>query len=163
MRATSFVYCNVAVDLPRDVYRHWSPYIDWARKVIVAEEADEVILELHWHPDTWKLGCGFMGMHNSDTMEMHFCGHKAPSKITILHEIAHLLAPAKSGHDRKWAASLLALNLRWLPARRALRANRTHAQSYRSFRAVWRNYSGVAAKFTGFPKHSHKVSRTRWK
>lgn len=140
---------------------YWNPYLDWARSVIVTEDADSVILELHWHADTWQLGCDFLGMHNSDTMEMHLCGHKAPSKATILHEIAHLLAPSEAGHGRAWAEILLRINERWLPQRRALRANRAHAYSYRSFASVWRKHSGESLPFRGFPHHTDRRSRYR--
>jgi hypothetical protein len=155
------VYCNVSVDIPPNVLSYWNPYIEWARSVIVTEDADNVILELHWHADTWQLGCGFLGMHNSDTMELHLCGHKGPSKATILHEIAHLLAPVESGHGRDWAETLLRINERWLPRRRALRANRAHAYSYRSFASVWRRHSGESLPFRGFPRHTDRSSRDR--
>lgn len=155
------VFCNVSIDMPPSARAHWNPYIDWASKVITEEDANEVILELHWHADTWQFACGFLGMHNSDTMELHLCGHKAPSKITILHEIAHVIAPSGSGHDRTWAATLLRLNQKWLPARRALRANRAHAFSYRSFAAVWRAKSGESLVFRGFPRHTDGETRKR--
>jgi hypothetical protein len=159
------IYCNVSLDMPTVARAYWKPYIGWASKVITDEGADQVILELHWHADTWQYGCGFLGMHNSDTMELHLCGNKAPSKVTILHEIAHVIAPDGVGHDRTWAAALLRLNQRWLPARRALRANRAHAYSYRSFASVWRAQSGESLVFRGFPRHTDGKSgkRSRFK
>lgn len=155
------IYCNVSLDMPPSARAYWNPYIDWAGKIITKVGAHEVILELHWHADTWQFGCGFLGMHNSNTMELHLCGNRAPSKITILHEIAHVIAPDGVGHDRNWAATLLQLNKSWLPARRALRANRAHAYSYRSFASVWRAHSGEALVFRGFPHHTDEKSRER--
>jgi hypothetical protein len=153
------IYCNVSTEMPREVWRRWEPYIDWARMVMVNEGVNDKIIELHWHEVGWLRGCSFLGL--CDENELYLCPHRAPSKITILHEIAHALTP-DLGHGDTWAAELLRLNNWWLTPRRALRANRSHAYSYRSFRRIWRRHSGERLIFRGFPHHTDAATRTRW-
>lgn len=157
MSSRDSVYCNTNV--PPEVWKRWRRTVDWVRHVMATENTSCQIIELHWHPDLWRLGCNFMGMCNTDVSEIHLCGHKAPSKATVLHEIAHDLSG--DGHGRGWAEQLLTLNRRWLPQRLAIRSNRSHARTYRSVGALWRKVSGEHILFTGSPGHSDVKSVER--
>jgi hypothetical protein len=152
MRAISFMYVNVPVSMPKEESRRWQPLLDWTERVIKVEGTDDVIVELHWHPENpWA--CDIRGLALYEDMAIVLCG--TPSQTTVLHELAHF--ETQDGHSVTWATRLMQLHHRWLSPRRALRADRSVAYRYPDGRKVYRTRYGITLPLRGGGKRARAV------
>jgi hypothetical protein len=153
------MYVNVPIAMPKEEYNRWEPILNWARRVIATEGTDDVIIEMHWHPENpWA--CGIRGVALYDYMAIALCG--TPCQRTLLHELAHF--ETQDGHSVAWATRLMQLHHRWLPARRAVRADRSVAYRYPDGRKVYRKSYGVTLPLRGGGKSAYAVvARQRWR
>jgi hypothetical protein len=146
------MYVNVPISMPKQDSERWKPLLAWAERVIKTEETDDVIVELHWHPENpWA--CEIRGVALYEHMAIALCG--TPCQRTILHELAHF--ETQDGHSVAWARRLMQLHHRWLPPRRALRADRSIAFNYPDGRKVYRAKYGVTLPVRGGGKRAASV------
>ena len=146
------MYVNVPIPMPKEEYRRWQPLLDWAERVIKEEGTDDVIVELHWHPENpWA--CEIRGVALYEHMAIALCG--TPCRRTILHELAHF--ETQDGHSVAWARRLTQLHHRWLPQRRAIRADRSVAFNYPDGRRAYRAKYGVTLPIRGGGKRAASV------
>jgi len=146
------MYVNVPISMPKQEFARWKPLLDWAERVIKSEDVDDVIVELHWHPENpWA--CGIWGKALYEHMAVVLCGR--PSRTTLLHELAHF--ETQDGHSVAWARRLMQLHHRWLPPRRAIRSDRSIAFSYPDAREVYRERYGKTLPVRGGGKPATSV------
>jgi hypothetical protein len=146
------MYVNVPISMPKEEYRRWQPLLDWAERVIKEEGTDDVIVELHWHPENpWA--CGAWGKALYDFSAVVLCG--TPRRTILLHELAHF--ETQDGHSVAWATRLMQLHHRWLPPRRAIRADRSVAFNYPDGRRAYRAKYGVTLPIRGGGKRAASV------
>ena len=155
-RKSSEMYVNVTIGMPDDILRRWNSLTSWGERVLQAEGADDLNVTLHWHPENpWA--CGVVGRAHYDFAELELCG--TPSYATFLHELAH--HETQDGHSVRWASRLMELHARWLPKRRALRADRSVAFYYPFGRRAYQLRYGVKLPRTGGGRDSKAVRKRK--
>lgn len=134
----------VPPDKPAADTARWQPILRYLQRVVDGEHVRLDTVYLHHHPrrpdGSRQVAC-FCGEADWQDHTLTLCGGQ--DRITILHEIAHMIV--EDHHTAIWSAETMRLHRVWLPADQVQHADRLLAIEYRKARGLYRSVYGAPA------------------